>query len=205
MKPDAEMLDKYIRSLDEARNADVIDEKTFLFLRTHKVVLDSLMDITKGDYARFNSNTYLEVYEDIQEKAQKKYKDEVAAHTQTQEKLKKLEKDSSDEIETLKARISVMEDKEKNDFEKKVSILGWIMTLAVAGFPYLLLGVGIEMIKMLFSTVSLLSAYVIAGAIIATTIDGVLFEKGKKWCFEKARSILEKRLKNSSGKSSDDL
>lgn len=205
LKPDAEMLDKYIRSLDEARNADVIDEKTFLFLRTHKVVLDSLMDITKGDYARFNSNTYLEVYEDIQEKAQKKYKDEVAAHTQTQEKLKKLEKDSSDEIETLKARISVMEDKEKNDFEKKVSILGWIMTLALAGFPYLLLGVGIEMIKMLFSTVSLLSAYVIAGAIIATTIDGVLFEKGKKRCFEKARSILEKRLKNSSGKSSDDL
>lgn len=205
LKPDAAMLDKYIRSLDEARNADVIDEKTFLFLRTHKVVLDSLMDITKGGYARFNSNTYLEVYEDIQEKAQKKYKDEVAAHTQTQEKLKKLEKDSSDEIETLKARISVMEDKEKNDFEKKVSILGWIMTLALAGFPYLLLGVGIEMIKMLFSTVSLLSAYVIAGAIIATTIDGVLFEKGKKWCFEKARSILEKRLKNSSGKSSDDL
>lgn len=46
-----------------------------------------------------------------------------------------------------------MEDKEKNDFEKKVSILGWIMTLALAGFPYLLLGVGIEMIKMLFSTV----------------------------------------------------
>lgn len=205
LKPDAAMLDKYIRSLDEARNADVIDEKTFLFLRTHKVVLDSLMDITKGDYARFNSNTYLEVYEDIQEKAQKKYKDEVAAHTQTQEKLKKLEKDSSDEIETLKARISVMEDKEKNDFEKRASILGWIITLVLAGVPYLLLAVVIEMVKILFSTVSLLSAYVIAGAIIATTIDGVLFEKGKKWCFEKARSILDKRLKNSSSKSSDDL
>lgn len=149
------------------------------------------MDITKGDYARFNSNTYLEVYEDIQEKAQKKYKDEVVAHTKTQEKLKKLEKDSSDEIETLKARISVMEDKEKMIL-KKVSLLGWIITLAFAGFPYLLLAVGIEMIKMLFSTVSLLSAYVIEGAIIATTIDGVLLEKGKKWCFEKARSILEK-------------
>ena len=78
-----------------------------------------------------------------------------------------------------------MEDKEKNDFEKKVSILGWIMTLALAGFPYLLLGVGIEMIKMLFSTVSLLSAYVIAGAIIATTIDGVLFEKGKNGALKK--------------------
>lgn len=80
------------------------------------------MDITKGDYARFNSNTYLEVYEDIQEKAQKKYKDEVVAHTKTQEKLKKLEKDSSDEIETLKARISVMEDKEKMILKKGFSI-----------------------------------------------------------------------------------
>lgn len=64
--------------------------------------------------------------------------------------------------------------------------MGWIITLAFAGFPYLLLAVGIEMIKMLFSTVSLLSAYVIEEAIIATTIDGVLFEKGKKWCFEKS-------------------
>lgn len=27
LKSDAEMLDKYIRSLDEARNADAIDEK----------------------------------------------------------------------------------------------------------------------------------------------------------------------------------
>ena len=83
-------------------------------------------------------------------------------------------------------------DKEKNDFEKRASILGWIITLAFAGVPYPLLAVGIEMVKILFSTVSLLSAYVIAGAIIATTIDGVLFEKGKKRCFEKARSILEK-------------
>lgn len=51
-------------------------------------------------------------------------------------------------------------DKEKNDFEKRASILGWIITLALAGVPYLLLAVGIEMVKILFSTVSLLSGYV---------------------------------------------
>lgn len=33
-------------------------------------------------------------------------------------------------------------DKEKNDFEKRASILGWIITLALAGVPYLLLAVG---------------------------------------------------------------
>lgn len=183
LKPDKVMLDKYIQSLDEARNADAIDEKKFLFLRTHKVVLDSLMDITKGDYARFNSNTYLEVYDDIQEKSLKKYKDEAAAHAQTQEALKILERNSSDEIEALKARISTMEENEKkrqeDDFNKKVSIWGWVSTLVLAGIPYLLLIVAIEIVKTQFSNISLRSAYGIAGAVIATAIAGVLFAVGK--------------------------
>lgn len=158
LKPDKVLLDKYMQSLDEARNADAIDEKKFLFLRTHKVVLDSLMDITKGDYARFNSNTYLEVYEDIQEKAQKKYKDEVVAHGQTQKRLEALERSSSDEIEALKARISSMEENERkrqeDNFNKKVSRWGWIATLIFAGIPYLLLVVGIEISKTQFADVS---------------------------------------------------
>ena len=87
----------YIQSLDDARNADEIDEKKYLFLRTHKVVLDSLMDITKGDYARFNSNTYLEVFDDIQAKSLKQYRDEVSAHKETQERLKDLEERSAAE------------------------------------------------------------------------------------------------------------
>ena len=200
LKPDKVMLDKYIQSLDEARNADAIDEKKFLFLRTHKVVLDSLMDITKGDYARFNSNTYLEVYEDIQEKALKKYKDEAAAHAQTQEAFKDLEKNSSDEIESLKARISTMEENEKkrqeDDFNKKVSIRGWVATLIVAGIPYLLLIVAIEIVKTRFSDISWRSAYGIAGAAIATAIAGWVFTKGKKLCFKKVRSILEEKQKS---------
>lgn len=199
LKPDKVMLDKYIQSLDEARNADAIDEKKFLFLRTHKVVLDSLMDITKGDYARFNSNTYLEVYDDIQEKSLKKYNDEAAAHAQTQEAFKNLKKKSSDEIEALKARISTMEENEKkrqeDDFNKKVSIWGWVSTLVLAGIPYLLLIVAIEIVKTQFSNISWRSAYGIAGAVIATAIAGVLFAVGKKCCFKKVRSKLEKRMK----------
>ena len=200
LKPDKVMLDKYIQSLDEARNADAIDEKKFLFLRTHKVVLDSLMDITKGDYARFNSNTYLEVYDDIQEKALKQYKDEAAAHAQTQEAFKNLEKNSSDEIESLKARISTMEENEKkrqeHGFNKKVSIWGWVATLILAGIPYLLLIVAIEIVKTQFSDISWRSAYGIAGAAIATAIAGWVFTKGKKLCFKKVRSILEEKQKS---------
>jgi len=200
LKPDKVMLDKYIQSLDEARNADAIDEKKFLFLRTHKVVLESLMDITKGDYARFNSNTYLEVYDDIQEKALKKYKDEAAAHAQTQEAFKNLEKNSSDEIEFLKARVSTMEENEKkrqeDDFNKKVSIWGWVATLILAGIPYLLLIVAIEIVKTQFSDISWRSAYGIASAAIATVIAGWVFTKGKKLCFKKVRSILEEKQKS---------
>ena len=199
LKPDAVMLEKYIQSLDEARNADAIDEKKFLFLRTHKVVLDSLMDITKGDYARFNSNTYLEVFENIKEKAQKKYKDEVVAHTQTQEKLKNLEKNSSEEIDALKARIFAMErteaKRQEDIFNKKVSKWGWIATLTLVGFPYLFLIVGIEIVKTQFSNISWHSAYGIAGAVIATAIVGVFFAAGKNLCFKIVQSKLEGQKK----------
>lgn len=199
LKPDKAMLDKYIQSLDDARNADAIDEKTFLFLRTHRVVLDSLMDITKGDYARFNSNTYLEVYDDIQEKSLKKYKDEAAAHALTQEALKKLEKDSFDEIKALRERISTMEDNEykrqENYLTKKVTIWGWVVTIIFAGIPYLLLVVGLEFVKTQFSDISWCSFYGLAGTIIATIIAGILFTKGKSLCFKKVRSYLEKKHK----------
>ena len=198
LKPDKVLLDKYIQSLDEARNADAIDEKKFLFLRTHKVVLDSLMDITKGDYARFNSNTYLEVYEDIQEKAQKKYKDEVVAHGQTQKRLETLDRSSSDEIEALKARISSMEENERkrqeDNFNKKVSLWGWIFTIIFAGSPYLIFIVVIEIFKTQFADVSWRSAFGIAGTVIVTAIAGVMFSKVKKLCFNIVRAVIKKKM-----------
>ena len=204
LKPDKVLLDKYIKSLDDARNADEIDEKKFLFLRTRRVVLDSLMDITKGDYARFTSNTYLEVYEDIQAKAKKKYNDEVAAHEHTRAALESLEKKSADEkckadneIKALKDQISSMEEQETKrrdqEFEKKVKRLGWVLTLVIVGLPYLIMVVMIELIKTQFSGITWESAYGIAGAVIATAIASILFAKGKNCCFKKARVILEKR------------
>ena len=126
-------------------------------------------------------------------------KDEAAAHAQTKEALKILERNSSDKIEALKDRISTMEENEKkrqeDDFNKKVSIWGWVATLVLAGIPYLLLIVAIEIVKTQFSNISWRSAYGIAGAVIATVIAGGLFTVGKKCCFKKVRSRLEKRMK----------
>ena len=207
LKPDKKLLDKYIQSLDEARNADEIDEKKYLFLRTHKVVLDSLMDITKGDYARFNSNTYLEVYEDIQAKSLKKYRDEASAHDQTKEKLRMLEESSieerrknNDEIQKLQDRVNYLEDQtkeqKKKERERKIKWFGWITTIILIGIPYLVLLVVIELLKTQFADVSWRSAHGITGTIIATFIAGLLFAIGKKKCFDIVRSIIEKHSKD---------
>ena len=217
LKPDKELLDKYIQSLDDARNADKIDEKTFLFLRTHKIVLDSLMDITKGDYARFNSNTYLEVYDDIQEKALKQYREEAAAHEQTKQKLRTLKKEkeaaleetesvkrekeaadiaSKQEIKELSNRIAVLELQEKqrqqDEFEEKVKLWGRIFTAICIGIPYLILAIGIELFKTRFSTVSWRSAIGFGIAIVLTAVILVFYDKGKAAIFKIVRKKLEK-------------
>ncbi len=210
LKPNKILLDKYIQSLDEARASDKIEEKTFLFLRTHKVVLDSLMDITQGDYARFNSNTYLEVYEDIQSKAQKQYHDEVVAHMRTLQELEDVKAHKIEEseeknqtIQNLRDRIQSLEDEKRHSeelaFEKKVNRWGCLVTLIVAGIPYLILIVIIEILKMNFTDISWKSAYGIAGTIIATAIAGVIYAKAKQWCFRKVRQYFQNR-KNANDK-----
>lgn len=201
LKPDKVLLDKYIKSLEDARAADEIDEKKFLFLRTHKVVLDSLMDITKGDYARFNSKTYLEVYDDIQERSLKQYRDEVAAHEETREKLRKAEEDAankSSKNELLNERITLMEKQEherkEKEFNKKVKFWGWIVTALLVAIPYLLLMVAIEIVKTQFTDMTWRSAFGIAGTVIATAIAGTLFAIGKKKCFKLSERIIKKKI-----------
>lgn len=207
LKPNKVLLDKYIQSLDEAKAADKIDEKTFLFLRTHKVVLDSLMDITQGDYARFNSNTYLEVYDDIQSKAQKQYRDEAAAHKQTRQELEDIkaraikENEKKDRrIQELNQRVQSLEEESRrnkeHEFEKKVNFWGRAVTLVIAGIPYLVLIVGIEIVKTNFTEVSWKSAYGIAGAVIVSAIVATLYKKTKKWCFKKVRQYLQNHKKD---------
>ena len=203
LKPSKALLNKYIQSLDEARAADKIDEKTFLFLRTHQVVLDSLMDITQGDYARFNSNTYLEVYDDIQSRAQKRYRDEAASHEQTKQELEDIKaramqasKEKDQTIQELNQRLQSMEEekqrREEHEFEKRVRFRGTIVTLIIAGIPYVIFIAAIEIVKTRFADISFKSVYGMVGAVIATSIAGVLFTKTKQWCFGVVRKWLQK-------------
>lgn len=207
LRPDKKLLEKYIKSLDDARNADEIDEKKFLFLRTHKVVLDSLMDITKGDYARFSASTYLEVYEDIQAKSQKMYRDEAAAHKQTQEELQNVKVTAADEkeqseqtIKELRGRVALLEQKEndriKKDFERKVLWIGRVVSLIVVGVPYIVTLVLIEFFKARFALFTWKSAIGIAVAIVLTSIAALIYSKGCQCCYKWVRSYLLRKDKS---------
>ena len=206
LKPDKKMIDKYMQSLDDARNADEIDEKTFLFLRTHKVVLDSLMNITRGDYARFNSKTYLEVYEDIQSKSQKLYRDEAEAHKQTRQELEDVKEKASKEREEnketigkLQERIETLEDnerkREERKLEKKIKIWGWIITIVIAGIPYVLLLVLFEWIKAVLTSLDPTwgSVIMVAIVVVITLIIALFFNKAKKAIFHKVRLFFTKK------------
>ena len=48
------------------------------------------MNVTKGDYARFNDRTYLDVYEEIKSQAREEYLIEVEKHNQTKKDLQNI-------------------------------------------------------------------------------------------------------------------
>lgn len=209
LKPDKKMIDKYMQSLDDARNADEIDEKKFLFLRTHRVVLDSLMNITRGDYARFNSKTYIEVYEDIQSKSQQMYRDEAEAHKQTRQELEDVKEKASKEREEnketivrLQERIETLKDNErervKRHLEKRINICGWIITIVFAGIPYVLLLVLFEWIKAGLTSLDPTRETVIKLAIVVviTIIIVPLFKKVKTAIFNKVRLFFYNKFKS---------
>ena len=90
------------------------------------------MDITRGDYARFNDRTYLEVYDTIVAQSEKKYEVEAEAHLSTKEELetersksKKLE----DKLEELEKKENVKEQKKKERIDKISKRRGRILSI----------------------------------------------------------------------------
>ena len=179
-----------------------------MFLRTHPVVLDALMNVTRGDYARFNSNTYLEVYDEIVAQSKKEYTDEAASHEETRAALqeeqvarKGLEdrifaletekeystKEFSAEIQGLKEELKRRDDV---DLGRKVKFLGWVMSIALFGVPYAVLIAITELLKAQYSDISFISIISIIVLLVVGVVALFLFKKGKTWCF----SLVRKKL-----------
>jgi len=185
LRPSKEMMAKYIDSLNLARNADEIDEKKFLFMRAHVAVNDALMNVTKGDYARFNDQTYREVYDEIVAVADKKYVDEASAHMHTKERLNEVKREN-DELRAHK----------EASFNRTCKFWGWVITVIVIGVPYIIVITIIEITKSAYSTLSFSSLIYVGLLVVVTIIAGILFTKGKEFCFTKVRKKLSVKSAN---------
>ncbi len=179
LQPSKELLDKYASSLENAKSLGEIDEKKYLFMRTHSMVSDALMNVTKGDYARFNDRTYLDVYEEIKFEAKKEYLAEAKQHNQTKQELKDvIQKNAelSQEIDSLKQDFQQYKDEQNQKAEKrfktKSAIVGNCISLVLLMAPYIFFLVKLEFIKAKYASqvtkgnIIYLTLAVIAGLIL---------------------------------------
>lgn len=154
LRPNKALLRKYVESVETAWKTGEIDEKKYLFMRSHAVVSDALMNVTKGDYAKFNDNTYIDVYEEIQAIARKELTDEKNAHGLTQLELKSanenLEQKSNDIVRiTNQFNEYKLQQERRNQerFDKKCLKFGTCVSWFICIIPYFFTVVIAEFIK----------------------------------------------------------
>ena len=209
LQPSKQLLDKYIESLESAKNLGEIDEKKYLFMRSHSMVNDALMNVTKGDYARFNDKTYLDVYEEIKSEAKKDYLDEAEKHTATLQKLQtseehnvnlKAEKDMllenytalKNDFESFKTE---QKEKDEKHLKTKCNVITNIVSFFVLFVPYVIILVVLEFIKSKYaSEVSNAHVAIILVAVILGLLAVFVYSKLKKCLYAFIRKVLSKPL-----------
>lgn len=199
MKPTKAMLNKYVESLEAARNAGELDDAKFYFMRSHSVVNDALMNVTKGDYARFTSQTYIDVYNEIEARAEKRYRNEAEEHALTRNELTSLQDERQTDqkiITDLTMKVEELsqqlKNKNKRDFEKKRDLWGAVLTLVLLGVPFLLTYGGIEIVKSQFTSLNFSTTIIVGALIVVLFIVGILFKKAKNWCYFIAGNWLQR-------------
>lgn len=195
LRPSKKMLEQYVKSLTLARNAGEIDEKKFLFMRSHSVVNDALMNVTRGDYARFNDRTHREVFEEIEEKARKQYTEEVAAHSETQRKWNEADAQHKNEIQQLVYELNQHKRANERRDNRNAAILGWVYTILCAGVPYLLMTVVIEILKLQLISNTVAGWSYAAATTVLTALLAVFFKKSKSFFYGVAQKQIQKKAK----------
>ncbi len=203
VQPTHKMIEKYIDSLNKARTSGEIDDKKFLFLRSHPMVTEALMNVTKGDYARFSNDTWRDVYNDIQAQAERKYRDEAANHHAAKEQLTIYEtamgvlKEEKKELEERVNKIE-RERKEESDkrLEKKVNWWTVLTTTVIFGIPYIVLLTVIELLKAKYNQFTWGSFICTALLVVVPFSLAAVFSRCRMWCRKKIRARLSKSSTN---------
>lgn len=200
MQPSTTMLRKYIESLKLARNAGDIDEKKFIFLRSHPVARDALMSITKGDYSKFTQKTYQEVYDEILSRSEKKYNDERELHDESKKKLLELEvenKKREEEIEVLKDVVrqntELVFNLRQFEIRRRSNFYSKGITILVASMPIIILIGLLEYFKTKL-IVPKLSTFVAVGIFtVFETLIIASFKKIQSWLYKIFESKFRKQ------------
>lgn len=199
LRPNKGLLKKYVESVDAAWKTGEIDEKKYLFMRAHAVVSDALMNVTKGDYARFNDNTYIEVYEEIEAIARKEYADEKAAHSSTKLELQEAQKDAMETREALNDVSNQFEEykreqerKDEERFEKKCRKFGFFTATVIFLIPYFCAYVLADFLKAKYTTTITVRNIIFISLIV---LFSLLIPVLRKWLMNKMTSVGRKILK----------
>ena len=139
LKPSQKMIARFNLQLDEAYKRSEITEERFLFMRSHPIVREKLLDVTSGDYSSFSDTTWREVYSRIEAHAQfegdKKYEAEREEHDRTKQEL-------ADAKESLSEKNTALNEKERiiAEQQKMYSVyLARIISVLIFGIPYIVL------------------------------------------------------------------
>ncbi len=207
LQPSKKLLDKYISSLENAKSLGEIDEKKYLFMRSHSMVSDALMNVTKGDYARFNDRTYLDVYEEIKSQARKEYLIEAEKHNQTKKDLQNIIFEnnllSQKNAELSGEFISLKQDfenykkeqiqKEEKRFNSLSTFIGNCIAFILLIFPYVLILVKLEFVKAKYAAqVTKGNIIYLTLAVIISLIVAFLYMQLKKIIVMLVRKIMSK-------------
>lgn len=139
LKPSQEMIARFNLQLDKAYERQELTEERFLFLRSHPIVRDKLLDVTSGDYSTFTDSTWREVYSRIEAHAQfegdKKYEAEKEEHGRTKQMLAEATESLSEKNNALIEKENIINEQ----LERYSFNLARIISVLVLGIPYLAL------------------------------------------------------------------
>lgn len=201
LKPSKQLLDKYIQSLETAKTLGEIDEKKFLFMRSHSMVNDALMNVTKGDYARYNDKTYLDVYEEIKMMAEKEYREEVKRHADTARELSAAE----NQVHLLREEFNLykLEQQKKEEIRHKkiCDIISTAVTVFMLLIPYIAILVLLEFVKAKYATtISTANIIYVGIAVVIGLFVAFLYTKLIEVIRQYVEKIYYKRINRVNGK-----
>ena len=176
-------------------------------MRSHSMVNDALMNVTKGDYARFNDRTYLDVYEEIKSQAREEYLIEVEKHNQTKKDLQNIifennlltqkNAELSGEFNSLKEDFENYKNaqiqKEEKQFNSRSAFIGNCIAFILLIVPYVFILVKLEFVKAKYAAqVTKGNIIYLTFAVIISLVVAFLYIQLKKIIVILVRKVMSK-------------